>query len=632
MPIVKFIPAEINLDVPANTLVIDAARSAGIMIDLPCGGKGTCGKCLVQIIAGQVENRSAGQPTAAEKAAGFVQACQSSITQAVTIAIPAADEKPTGWNGDDSIDLLSDHLPQLSDLCPLTQQITLQIPPPGKEDGLSDLDRINRELKSARSIHAANFPLPVIRKLSDLLRRDAGLVTLTLFTTATKTSVLDISSGHAELPHLGIAIDLGTTTISVQLIDLKRGKILYTKNGYNEQIHCGLDIISRINYACQPARLEDLRIKAVHSINRLIAEAAQEAEINKEQIYCAHVSGNTVMLHLLLGLNPEYIRLAPYTPTVLQVPPVSAREAGIAIHPDAVIAFSPGIGSYVGGDITAGILCTDLAQDKEEICLFLDIGTNGEMVIGNNEFLISCACSAGPAFEGGGIECGMRATTGAINSVTIDRETGQAQYTTIGNATPLGICGSGMIDLVAELFLSGWLDAAGKLNRSKKCPFIQLNGRRACYTIADAAAIPGGKPIIITENDIDNLMRAKAAIHAAAAVLLKQIGISFADLAKFYVAGGFGRFLNLQNAIIIGLLPDMPPEKFQYLGNTSLLGSYLLLLSDDFRNRQLTLTKRMTYIDLSNFPGFMDEYTAALFLPHTELHYFPSVMERLKTK
>jgi uncharacterized 2Fe-2S/4Fe-4S cluster protein (DUF4445 family) len=260
----------------------------------------------------------------------------------------------------------------------------------------------------------------------------------------------------------------------------------------------------------------------------------------------------------------------------------------------------------------------------------MDIGTNGEIVVGNKDFLMTCACSAGPAFEGGGIDCGMRATTGAIDSVSIDRDTGSARYTTIGTGRPSGICGSGMIDLIAGLFLTGWIDPSGKFDRSRPSPFIHINGRRAYYTLAEAQDSCSGRPIILSENDIDNLMRAKAAIYSAASLLLKQVGLSFNDIATFYIAGGFGRFLNLDNAMVIGLLPEIPVEKFHYLGNASLSGSGLCLLSKEFRDTQAALTKRMTYIDLSTFPGYMDQYMAALFLPHTDLHHFPGVIMRVK--
>jgi uncharacterized 2Fe-2S/4Fe-4S cluster protein (DUF4445 family) len=456
-------------------------------------------------------------------------------------------------------------------------------------------------------------------------------VTLTITTDNHKARVIDIISGENASLNLGIAVDLGTTTISVQLIDLESGKVVSTKNGYNDQIHCGLDVISRINYASTKERLEDLRSRAVHSVNRLIVEAIEYSQSRKEAITCCRISGNTIMTHLFLGLKPEYLRLEPYTPTVLHAQPLRAIELGLDIHPEALVTLSPCVGSYVGGDITSGLLTTYIAKNIEDICLFIDIGTNGEIVVGNNEFIMTCACSAGPAFEGGGIDCGMRATTGAIDSVIIDPDTGHARYTTIGKGKPSGICGSGMIDLIAGLFLSGWIDSSGKFNRTRPSPFIHIEGRRAHYTLSEAQGSYSGKPIILSENDIENLMRAKAAIYSAASLLLKQIGITFHDISTFYIAGGFGRFLNLDHAITIGLLPEIPIEKFHYLGNASLLGSGLCLLSKEFRDTQKALTKRMTYIDLSTFSGYMDQYMAALFLPHTDLHRFPNVIKRLRT-
>jgi uncharacterized 2Fe-2S/4Fe-4S cluster protein (DUF4445 family) len=630
MPQITFLPTRKVIDVPSDTLLIDAARLAGIMIDLSCGGKGTCGKCLVQVTEGSLACKSTTQLTGQEKAAGFIYACQSSITQAVTILVPERSEKQRDTHLTDSIDAGVCQLPAITELTPLTRQITLQINRPAKDDGLSDIDRLIRGLRTIVPTGAIDYPLSVMRKTADTLRRAEGRITLTLSAAGDHAAILDIKGGWEEHDHLGIAVDLGTTTISVRLIDLHCGKIMTTKNGYNDQIHCGDDVISRINYAGRADRLEDLRIKAVSSINRLITAAAKDAGIDRGDIGCAQISGNTVMTHLLLGLNSEYIRLEPYTPTVLTVSAFKAGELDIAINPEAVVAISACIGSYVGGDITAGILCTDLARCNDDISLFIDIGTNGEMVIGGKDFLLCCACSAGPAFEGGGVDCGMRATTGAIGSVNIDPVTGAAKYSTIGDEKPTGICGSGMIDLIAELFVTGWLDSAGKLNRSKPNPCIRIEGRHASYIIADASATKSGKPIVVSENDIENILRAKAAIYSAAAILLKQIGIGFSDLAHFYVAGGFGQYLNLENAVTLGLLPDIALEKFHYVGNSSLAGSTLLVLSREFRSTQRALASRMTYIDLGSFPGFMDEYTAALFLPHTELNFFPHVRKRLQ--
>jgi uncharacterized 2Fe-2S/4Fe-4S cluster protein (DUF4445 family) len=356
---------------------------------------------------------------------------------------------------------------------------------------------------------------------------------------------------------------------------------------------------------------------------------ARNASIDPGRITAAVVSGNTTMIHLLLGMTPEHIRLAPYTPTVLQSPYLNAREVGIEINPDSWICFSPHVGSYVGGDITAGLLCTDLATESEKVNLFIDIGTNGELVVGNRDFLLSCACSAGPAFEGGGIDCGMRAAVGAIERVGVDAATGVGRYSTIGNARPLGICGSGMIDLLANLFLTGWIDPAGKFDRTRPSPSIRVDGRRAEYTVAPANETATGKPLTISETDVENIIRAKAAIYSATALMLDQVGVAVEDLANIYVAGGFGRFLDLDKAIVLGLLPDLPRERFHYIGNASLMGSYMVVVSQDYRRRQIELARRMTYMDLSTNPRYMDQYTAALFLPHTDPGRFPSVAAAL---
>ncbi len=630
MPKITFLPSDKTIDVPSGTMLSDAALVAGVMIDLPCGGKGTCGKCLVRVDQGTISEKPGIAPDDREKEPGFVIACQSAATVDVTICIP--DQSAGAAHGiiDDIIDPTCEHFSALSLLCPLTKQVSLSIPKPGREDGLSDLDRVDGSLNALFPDQDITYSLSVIRQLADALREQDGLVTLTITADDCRIQVIDIISGDKAPLNLGIAVDLGTTTISVQLINLDSGKVVSTRNGYNDQIHCGLDVISRINYAATRERLDDLRSRAVHSVNRLIKETTTDSQTRKESITCCRISGNTIMTHLFLGLKPEYLRLEPYTPTVLHTAPLQAMELGLDIHAQAFVTLSPCVGSYVGGDITAGILTTDIAKNTEGVSLFMDIGTNGEIVVGNKDFLMTCACSAGPAFEGGGIDCGMRATTGAIDSVTIDPDTGHARYTTIGTGRPSGICGSGMIDLIAGLFLTGWIDPSGKFDRLRPCPFIHINGRRAYYTLAEAQDSCSGRAIMLSENDIDNLMRAKAAIYSAASLLLKQMGITFHDISTFYVAGGFGRFLNLENAMVIGLLPEMPVEKFHYLGNASLLGSGLCLLSKEFRDAQLALTKRMTYIDLSAYPGYMDQYMAALFLPHTDQHLFPGVLKRVR--
>jgi uncharacterized 2Fe-2S/4Fe-4S cluster protein (DUF4445 family) len=625
MPTVEFLPARRSAEVPPGTELLEAARRAGIEIDASCGGQGTCGGCLVRVTGGAVD---AGESlTAAGDDAGGVQACTTRVRNApVTVEVPEQPERGDArFVDDDAGGLRDDLLPGGLEVDPLAVKVLLRVPPPRLQDGLSDLDRVQRAICGEWGAQEVVYTLSAMRQAAAALRADGGRVTVTSIREPGRLNVIQIEPGDRSSRLLGIAVDVGTTTAAVQLIDLSTGQTLATRTDYNAQIPCGLDVISRINYARRPGGSEDLRRRAVDTINRLVCKVSADGEVEASEIRTAVISGNTTMIHLLLGLDPEYIRVEPYSPTVLESPSLRAAEAGLEIDPDARIFLSPCVGSYLGGDITAGLLCTDLATDADAVSLYIDIGTNGELVIGNAEFLVACACSAGPAFEGGGINCGMRAAAGAIERVAVDPETGRAHYSTIGDLAPRGLCGSGMIDLLANLLLTGWIDLAGKLERSRSSPFIQADGKRARYVIAPAEESPTGKPIAISETGIENIIRAKAAIYSASSLLLRQIGLTFSDLANLYIAGGFGRFLDLEKAIVIGLLPDLPREKFHYIGNASLMGSHLVAVSRESRQRQFDLARRMTNIELSTDPAYMDHYTGALFLPHTDLAQFPSV-------
>ncbi len=634
MPYITFQPSGITIDVQANTTLLDAARRAGVQFDAPCGGKGTCGNCAVRIVSGQVDSESIGVLTQEEVDQGFVPTCRASMQDSdVVVEVPDQAGRFGGQFSDDGTELIDPALLPTPDDCrPLTEKINISVPPPQKADGLSDLDRFIRTLQRRLGKQEMIVPLAVVRNLADALRAEGGNVTVTVSQESPSGQMRpsECNSGNSRScrvtaieaknntgRHYGIAVDVGTTTVAVQLVDLTNMKILSTCTDYNSQLACGLDVISRIDYARRPDRREELRNRVLRTINRLIEQSGRHVLVEHFQIACAAVSGNTTMIHLLLGLNPEYIRLEPYTPTVLDVPFFTASEIGIAINPPAPVMISPAVGSYVGGDITAGILCTDLSNDSNEICLFVDIGTNGEIVIGNREFLLTCACSAGPAFEGGGIKCGMRAAHGAIEQVQVDPATGLATCRTIGKIRPRGVCGSGMISLLAQLLETGWIDAAGKLKRSEPSKAIQIDGRQATYTLVSAKESATGRAIVIDEHDIENIIRAKAALYAACALLLTQVDMEFNNLEKVYIAGGFGRFLDLDAAIAIGLLPNLPRDRFHFIGNASLAGSRMALVSEEHRERQRRQARRLTYLELTTDPSYMNEYTAALFLPHT---------------
>jgi len=620
VPRITFIPSGRTVEAGEGMDLLDAARRAGEDIDAPCGGNGTCGGCLVRVLSGSVRSDSSDAPDPEDAEEGLIRACRSYLADSdCVVEVPESSRAFEGKGADlSSVENIAPIQPDGG----LVLSVECLVPPPG-EDGASDLERLEKALGDSGV--EMDFPLASVREIAGALRKNGGRLNVAFTGAFGKNSAVRIAAGRETQAGLGLAVDLGTTTVAAALVDTASGRTLSIKSAYNDQISMGLDVIGRINYASRSGGLEELRLAALSTINRLAHAASLEAGLDANAITAAVISGNTVMTHLILGLDPEYIRLAPYTPTLLDVPVYRAGEIGLEIAPAAPVLFSPCVGSYVGGDITAGILTSGLASDGEEISLFIDVGTNGELVIGNRDFFVTCACSAGPAFEGGGIDRGMRAAPGAISSVKIDAATGGPSITVIGGGEPRGICGSGMIDLLAELFLSGRLDPAGRLDLSRGMERMGRAGRRAFYELAEG---PDGRSIRVSEIDIENIMRAKAAIYSATALMLDNIGISYNDISRFYIAGGFGKTLNIENAVAIGLLPDVPRERFNYIGNASLQGSYRLLISERQRSLVRSLARRMTYIDPGSDPRYMDHYTAALFLPHTDASLFPSVGRR----
>ncbi len=444
------------------------------------------------------------------------------------------------------------------------------------------------------------------------IREQEGKITLVVKERNTELCIVDVEPGHHSKPALGLAVDIGTTTVAAQVIDLNDGRVLATRTSYNLQIHRGGDVISRIDYARTETRLNELRQMIVDTINSLVVEIGKALAIEVREIQAAFVVGNTTMIHLFLGLPPCYIRESPYVPTVNPVPACPAQEVGLDIHPEAVVEFAPGVGSYVGGDITAGLLATDLPNQTDQVNLFLDIGTNGEIVIGNAEWMVCCACSAGPAFEGAGIKCGMRATEGAIERIELGSV--PPRYQVIGGGKPAGICGSGLICLIGELFRMGVIDQSGRFRNDSRN-----------FVVETATRTANGEDLSITESDLETLIRTKAAIYAACSLILKNVGLDWSAISRVYIAGGFGRYIQVADAILIGLLPDLPLGRFSYIGNSALTGAFIALLTREHRRKLMEIAVRMTYLELSCDPQYMDNYIQAMFLPHTDLAQFPNV-------
>lgn len=635
---VTFQPSGVVAQARPGEILSDVAIAAGVPVSLPCGGQGRCGRCKVVISRGDVERKPTGRLSSTELEQGYALACQTRVMGDLEVFVPPIEEiivhrLPTERGAERVYEL-----PASRDWAanPTMRKVHLRIEPPSLLDNTTDFERVSRELARQYDIRNLTVALPTLRKLARALRDANWDVTLTLeMGTWTNPDgpprLLDVAPGDQTQMLYGIAVDIGTTSNVVYLVDMVSGRVVDTASAYNLQISCGEDVISRIIYAKKPGGLEHLQRLVVQTINGLIEELCTRNSITSAEIHKMTVAGNTTMTHLFLGLDPEAIRLEPYIPTIAHPSPVRAHELGIHINPDATVDCLPGVGAYVGGDITAGVLSSKL-YTTDKLSLFIDVGTNGEIVLGNSDWLISCACSAGPAFEGAGVQSGMRATVGAIEEVWISAKTYEPTYRTIGDAPPEGICGSGMISLLAEMFISGVMDKAGKLNQTLGTPRIRVGEHGPEYVVAWASETRTKKnDIVITEVDIANLIRAKAAIYAGFSVLTRSVGIELADVEQVLIGGAFGKYIDVEKAIQIGLLPDMPWDRFHYLGNTSALGAYAALLCADMRKAVVEIANKMTYLELSADNTFMDQFTSALFLPHTDMASFPSVMRLLQS-
>jgi len=621
MPRITFLPGNLVCEVEKGVPLQMAAEKASLTLSYPCAGKGVCGKCLIKVESGAVAFEDNGKVPAELLRQGYVLACRSTVLEDADILASSLGDERGQFSDALSRMAVDDALfPQPADVRPLVMSERVNVAVAAQGDGLGDYDRFAQAVKQRFMADSIDLPLPLLRKLPDALRQNNGEVFIWYMRRHNTIYIVDISS---EKPNgnYGAAIDIGTTTVAIQLVDIDGAKAIDATTLYNLQLDRGIDVISRIGYAKNPERIEELRTLVISTINKGIADLCERnGNIQRGSVHNASIAGNTTMTQLFMGINPEFIRLEPYTPAVMGAPLYTAASLGLEINPCAYVWIAPNVGSYVGGDIMSGILCTDFAVGAEDICLFIDIGTNGEIVLGNSEFLLGCACSAGPAFEGGGVERGMRASNGAIDHVDVDPQSGKCRYSVIGGGRALGICGSGMISLLAQLLNAGIIDQRGKLDRSGKYSSIQSDRKKSKYFITDGGE--NSPDVYITENDIDNFIRAKAAIFSACVTLLKSVELTFDDVSKFYIAGGFGRYIEIDKAQTLGLLPPLDQDRFMYIGNSSLTGAFMSLLSEKHREKEMELANRVTYVDLSVEAGYMDEYVAAMFLPHTDMSIF----------
>jgi uncharacterized 2Fe-2S/4Fe-4S cluster protein (DUF4445 family) len=626
MPTITFLPGYRKVEVPSGRTILEAAQHANIDMNVVCGGLGKCGKCAVYVKSGRVrfDRKKFGQFFSHEELEmGACLACQTEIINDLRIEIPEAslvqEQK-----------ILIESPEFETPFQPSVRKYYLELNPPSLDDPTPDIRRLLDSVAkhggpAARHVYA---PLDVLQYVPEVLRQGNWKITATIALVPGGYRLINVEEGNSVHRLYGVAVDLGTTTIVAYIRSLVDGEIVSTASNYNKQIGYGEDILSRVNYA-KKGGLKKLQEIAVEGINEAVTKAANAAGIDRDDIYEVVVAGNTVMTHLLLGIDPGYMIAEPYVPVVRRALSTSAGRIGIDIVPNAGLFTFPAVSNFIGGDIIAGILTTGIAE-CEEISLQIDIGTNFEVVLGNSDWMLACAGAAGPALEGGEVLFGMRANPGAIESATIDPETLMPSYATINAIKPRGICGSGLIDILAELLRACIIDRTGHINMWVQHPRIRKGKYFPEYVVAFADETDIGKDIVITENDIKNLIMSKAAVLAACMTLMNAAGISRDDIAAIYFAGAFGNYLNKENAITIGLIPEIPMDAIRNIGNGAITGANIALLNRKKRKMLDDLAQRITYIELNAEPSFMDEYTSSCFLPHTNLSLFPGVQKMLE--
>ncbi|MFZ5569681.1 MAG: ASKHA domain-containing protein [Thermodesulfobacteriota bacterium] len=627
---VSFEPAAKTVRVPEGASLLEAARAAEVPLNASCNGKGVCGKCKLVLVSGAVEAAATPLLSDAEKAKGYVLACQAAVRNDITVRIPEETIErnlQVAGMGQAATDRLKGLVSQIS---PMSRNFRLELNPPTLDDPVSDLDRLKRGL-SQKGCDAARttMGLKVMRELAAAMRSNNFKVTAAVIDSDCSSEVIRVAAEDRPGKSLGLAIDVGTTSIVVYLVDMLDGAILAAASGHNRQAACGDDVINRIICA-EKDGVQKLSKMALATINGLINETLGATGADRRQIDNVVLSGNTTMIHLLLRIEPRHIRREPYIPTVSAFPILRAGHIGLQTDPEAAVFVMPGPASYVGGDIVSGLLYTGFHREAA-LTLFIDIGTNGEIVLGNNEWLLTASCSAGPAFEGGGVRWGMRAEEGAIEKVRIDPDTLEPSWAVVGKKKPRGICGSGMIDLISEMLLAGIIHPNGKFAMEPVHPRIVREKDETAYVVAMADETSLEREILFMASDVVNIMRSKAAVYAGFSVLLQHAGLAFSSVDRMIITGGFGQYLDIEKAVTIGLLPDVERCKFTYMGNSSIAGAYMALLSDHSRREALEVCNRMTYVDFSSNSRFMDEFTSAMFLPHTNREAFPSVKAKFET-
>ena len=627
----------VQIECNAGDNLLELARRANVAIDAPCSGNGSCGKCRVKLVEGDVESYPSRHITDEEYEAGWRLSCSTRVMGDCTVFVPdiasayQSRMKTADLSSPEEVAIFERAQSDLKESGIVFDNdfmaLELRMDAPSPDDTMPDNERLTWAIQGQLGDVAVEIPYIVMVKLASTLRQHDFHVAVKGEFLGDRFVCMEICDPR-DTAVVGCAIDIGTTTVSMVLTDLKSGKLLAKGSSGNGQIRYGADVINRIIEQSRPGGKKKLQDAIVReTLTPILASLCKAANISARSILRLSVGANTTMNHLLIGVDADPVRMDPYIPSFFGWDGLKAGDLKLPANPLASVVIAPNIGSYVGGDITAGTLASGI-WDKDEMSLFIDLGTNGELVFGNRDFLMSCACSAGPAFEGGDISCGMRATDGAVEACTIDKDTMEPAVSVIGDAGQkvVGICGSGIIDIISELYRCGIINARGLFAREGARVKRDQHGM-ARFVIANAEESETGREVSINEVDIDNFIRAKAAIFSAIDTLLRSVDMTVDMIDHVYVAGGIGSGINMKNAVNIGMLPDVEPEKFSYIGNSSLAGAYAMVISNQAIEKCAEVASNMTYLELSTHPGYMDSFVAACFIPHTDRSLFPNSIQ-----
>jgi uncharacterized 2Fe-2S/4Fe-4S cluster protein (DUF4445 family) len=622
--VVRFEPSGLRVEVPPQTVLLEAARKVGVYLTSICGGDGYCGKCKVEVDEGQYHSRPTTLLTSDEIREGVVLACQTRVLSDMTVTVPKYHALGAGQILMDTdahrfSQLAGEMREGLFEFDPLVRKLTVEMSPPTVHDNTADHERLYVAIREQIDAPIMQTGYRILQKLPQVLQESGYKVEVTVGRRGGTTEVIEVEpAGRGR--NFAVAVDLGTTTVVAHLVDLTNAATVDTEATYNSQINFGEDYIRRIIYAEENDAFNEMQNRIVQDVNNLVMTLAARQRIDLQEITTIICAGNTAMVHFLLNLDPTRIRREPYVASAGFVPPIRAAEVGIQINKRGLLYCLPSVAAYIGSDIVAGVLTTRMYRQKG-ISLFADIGTNGEVVLGNRDWLVCASSSAGPAFEGSGVKHGMRAGAGAIERLAILPD-GSAEYKTIGEARPAGLCGSGLLDVMAELFVNGIIDRTGRFKTNGN-PRLTEGEEGLQYQLVPSG--DGYQEVVITQADISNLIRSKAGVFAAVRVLMESTQTKLEDLETVYLAGGFGNFLNTKQAVTIGMLPDVGLDKIQFVGNTSIAGAKTVLLARKATEVAEEIAGSMTYFDLMSHTKYMDEFIRASFLPHTDLSLFPSV-------